>query len=95
MALERRLELRRKVVGAGALVLALGLFAVGIAAKHEVVLLNGEELAKEFDLPPFHQEITDRELVIDTTFTGVVREGSALHFTYDRSKPAGKRACPT
>ena len=95
MALDRKLESRRKVVGACALAVALLLFAAGMLSRHEVILINGEELAKEFDLPPLHKEITDRELVIDTTFTGVVREGGKLHFTYDLNKPAGKRACPT
>ena len=41
------------------------------------------------------QKISERELVEDATFTGVVRKGNELQSTYDRSKPKGKRLCPT
>ena len=39
--------------------------------------------------------ISDRQLVIDATFTGVVRKGARLFSTYDRASAHGKRACPT
>ncbi|MCK5558719.1 MAG: hypothetical protein KAJ01_10085, partial [Candidatus Hydrogenedentes bacterium] len=42
----------------------------------------------------FHK-ISERELVEDATFTGVVRKGNELQSTYDRSEPKGKRLCPT
>jgi hypothetical protein len=41
------------------------------------------------------QEISDRDLVENATFTGVTRLGEDLYFTYDPSQPRGKQACPT
>ncbi len=48
----------------------------------------------EFGLLTFTR-ISDAELVIDATFSGVEREGDRLFTTYDRSEPRGKRSCPT
>jgi len=41
------------------------------------------------------QDIGDRDLVENATFTGVTRVGDSLYFTYDPSEPRGKQACPT
>ena len=42
-----------------------------------------------------HRKISDRDLTIDATFSGVKREDGRLWSTYDRTVKAGKRACPT
>ena len=49
-----------------------------------------ERDAAEFGLAAFRR-ISDRQLVIDATFTGVVRRQARLYSTYDRSQPRGKR----
>ena len=41
------------------------------------------------------RRISDRQMVIDTTFSGVTRKGRKLYSTYDRNVTGGKRACPT
>jgi len=42
------------------------------------------------------QQISDRILVANATFSGVERQDGELRFTYDPSAPStGKRACPT
>ena len=48
----------------------------------------------EFGLLTF-TPISDAQLVIDATFSGVERLGDRLYTTYDRSEPRGKRSCPT
>lgn len=40
-------------------------------------------------------KLSDRNLVVDATFTGVERRNGRLYSTYDRSQPRGKQACPT
>ena len=37
----------------------------------------------------------DYQLVENATFTGVVRKEGRLYYTYDPTKPRGKRSCPT
>jgi hypothetical protein len=46
---------------------------------------------------PFREwEIDELDMVLDTLFTGVVRDGALLLSTYDRDEPlTGKQACPT
>ena len=39
--------------------------------------------------------ISETQLIIDGTFTGVVRKDGALYSTYDRTNPQAKPACPT
>ena len=48
-------------------------------------------------LPPkiITETIGEAQLIVDATFTGVVRKGDRLMTQYDRTKPAGRRACPT
>jgi hypothetical protein len=77
------------------LALALVFMAVGSVTRHDVLLWNADELSQEFGLPPPFESLTDADTVIDTTFTGIVRKGEKLQFTYDRSKPKGRRLCPT
>ncbi len=82
--------LYQKVLAATALIVALALLIVGSVRQHKVY----EADAEEFGLVAF-QRITDRQLVIDATFSGTLRKGLRLYSTYDRSKPRGKKACPT
>jgi len=82
--------LYQKVLAAAALIVAMALLIAGSVRQHKVY----EPAAEEFGLVAF-QRITDRELVIDTTFGGAIRKGLKLYSTYDRSKPRGKKACPT
>ena len=44
---------------------------------------------------PTEYSILERQLVENTTFTGVVRKEDKLWFTYDPSAKRGKRSCPT
>lgn len=46
-------------------------------------------------LPPEAALIDDWTMVANTTFTGVTRQDDVLYYTYDPSKPRGKRSCPT
>ncbi len=66
------------------------------------LLAGGSRVHKVYDadagewggIRTFHK-INERELVEDATFGGVLRKGNELQSTYDRSKPKGKRPCPT
>jgi hypothetical protein len=53
----------------------------------------------EFTAPslprPLFALINDGALVVNTTFTGVVRRNGNLYWTYDPSEKQGKQACPT
>ena len=82
--------------GAVALAAAGAMVLGGVLRTHEVCIQGADELAREFELPrPPYEEISDAQLVIDATFSGVLRRGANLYSTYDRSEPAGRRACPT
>lgn len=39
--------------------------------------------------------ILEKDLLQDTTITGVVRRDGKLYSTYDRTQARGKRACPS
>ncbi len=89
-------DARRKGIGIAAAVVAVALLIGGVFGKHDVLLMDAEQLAKDFDLPPPFKTMDDYVLVINTTFSGVVVKDSRLHFTYDPNKPlVGKRPCPT
>ena len=88
-------ELLRKAIAIAALGGALAMLAVGAFTRHQVLLVNAEELAKDFDIPPPFEALGEIQLVIDSTFMGVVRQGGKLHSTYDRSVQLSKRPCPT
>ncbi len=81
---------RRKAAAGMLLLLALGLIVFGYCQKHKVY----EPDSGEFGILIFDR-ISDVQLTIDATFTGVVRKGKRLYSTYDRSEPRGKRKCPT
>ncbi len=86
----------RKGIAAAILAMAIAFLVMGSIATHDVLLVNAEEIAVEFDLPPPFQPIGELQLVVDTTFSGVVLKDGKLRSTYDRTKPlAVKRACPT
>ena len=105
--LSERLEVKklpRPVVGWALVVIALAFLAVGLARSHTALAYLGA------DLPPPHKvydpdvddwgemtfrRISDYQLTIDSTFGGVARKQGKLFSTYDRSKPVGKKACPT
>lgn len=73
-----------------ALFVALAFTLVGLARSHKVY--EGDEV--EFGVLSFRR-ISERALVTDATFGGVEKRKARLYSTYDRSAPAGKRACPT
>lgn len=85
----------RKAIGAAGLAAAIALLALGAAAKRDVFILNAESIGKEFGLPPPFESLSDLQVVIDSTFTGIVRKDGKLHSTYDRAMVLTKRACPT
>ncbi|HOH28571.1 MAG TPA: hypothetical protein PLC40_02755, partial [Candidatus Hydrogenedentes bacterium] len=72
------------------LVMALLLLLAGGMRSYKVYDRSGEE----FGLLTF-TSVSDLDLVIDATFSGVERKGDRLYTTYDRSEPRSKRACPT
>lgn len=69
---------------------ALLMLLAGAGRDHKVYDPDTEE----FGLLGFTR-VTDRQMVVDTTFGGVTRRNARLYSTYDRSAPQGKRACPT
>jgi hypothetical protein len=73
---------------------SVAFLVVGSNRSHRVIGEDAEELAELLGFVPF-KLISDQELVIDATFTGVVRRGKMLVSTYDRSQPRKKQACPT
>ena len=72
------------------LVVALAFLVVGNARVHKVY----DAEAEEWGLVAF-VKISERELIEDATFTGVVRRAEKLYSTYDRTQPRGKRLCLT
>ena len=69
---------------------AVGLLAAGAFRTHAVY----DPDAAEFGIA-LSTNITDWQMVVDSTFSGVARRNGKLYSTYDRSQPVGKRACPT
>lgn len=80
----------RKALSFGVLLAAVGMLFMGGQKEHKVF----DDKEDEFGMP-LYRRITEKQLVMDATFSGVVRKKDKLYSTYDRSKPAGKRACPT
>ena len=84
-------ERLRKRLGMAMLILAVALFLIGARRTHK---------AYDTDMAGFgiltYQRISERQLVEDATFSGVMPKDGRLVSTYDRSLPKlGKRACPT
>jgi hypothetical protein len=84
----------RVALGVLCLLGSLALIAHGSGYSREIRAEDADELAEMFGFAPFKM-ISDRQLIIDATFAGVIRREGNLYSTYDRSKPAGKRSCPT
>ncbi|MCX8037026.1 MAG: hypothetical protein N3D11_08265 [Candidatus Sumerlaeia bacterium] len=98
------------LLSAMGLVVALALLAIGRFVSHPVALdpaIESPPVIPEFTedgqiktpegggRAAVPSAISDRELVINATFTGITRIGETLFFTYDPSQPRGKQACPT
>ncbi|MEW6072874.1 MAG: hypothetical protein AB1726_09835 [Planctomycetota bacterium] len=71
------------------------MIVIGSSRTRQIRVENADELAELMAGIAPYEEIGERELLIDATFTGVVRRDGFLYSTYDRSQPLGKRACPT
>jgi len=82
----------QKSIAAILLLMAIALLTVGAMRSHKVY--DDDEVAAEFGIFT-HQTISDVQMVIDTTFTGVTYRDGRLFSTYDRTEQRGKRACPT
>ncbi len=74
-----------------ALGVALVFLTVGLFRTHQVV----KKVKGRRSLHPKMETISEFELTEDATFSGVRRLFGRLYSTYDRSKPRGKRLCPT
>lgn len=70
--------------------LAIILIIIGSLISYKVY----DKETKDFGIISFYK-IKDMQLVIDSTFSGTIKKGDKLYSTYDRSQPAGRRACPT
>lgn len=73
---------------------ALAMIGYGYFHTVPVRTVDSDELAEVLEFHPF-EEIPDWQLVIDATFTGVIRRNGAIYSNYDRSAPPKKRSCPT
>jgi len=76
---------------------SIALIDAGRSVTHEVRLWGSEEEAELMGFRTFQVfDVTEVQLLFDSTFSGVFREEGFLCSTYDRSQPlAGKQACPT
>ena len=68
------------------LVLAIFFILAGLLSTHKVY---------EDEQSVFYYKVAERRLVVDATFSGVIRKGTKLYTTYDRTAAIGKRPCPT
>ena len=80
----------QKSLAIGALLIAVAFLIIGNLRVHKVYDADTEQVG----IQAFHK-ISERQLVEDATFSGVLRKGLKLYSTYDRSQAGGKRACPT
>ena len=72
------------------LLLAVALLAFGMMKNHKVYDADSDD----FGMLTF-RKISDSNLIVDTTFSGVTRKDDKLFSTYDRSETRAKRKCPT
>ena len=86
----------RKILAGVLLLAALAFVAAGAARSYKVY--DDDEMAAEFGIFSF-ETISERQLVIDATFSGTLRKKLAGEYrlisNYDRTEGGGKRACPT
>lgn len=80
----------RTIITALVFLITIGFLIVGMTRTHKVYDPDFREFALDI-----HEIITERQLVIDATFSGTQRQEGKLYSTYDRSEDIGKRACPT
>ena len=73
-----------------ALLAVAALLTIGATRHYKVY----DQDTEDFGIKTFHR-VSDREVVIDATFSGIARVGTTLYSTYDRTQVRGKRACPT
>jgi hypothetical protein len=83
-----------RVVSFTLLAASVAMVYAGMQREYDVRLENADEIAGLLGFAPF-ETISEVQLVIDATFTGVARRDGSLYSTYDRSQPQGKRSCPT
>jgi hypothetical protein len=93
-----KLPPRRMILAVTVLVAGGLLFACGFLVFHKVHDMPDPA----FDLSEFGLEgvlpfrsISEKDLLVDATSTGVARKDGELYSTYDRSGVRGKRKCPT
>ena len=79
-----------KTLGVAALILSFVFLLLGSRLTHKIY----EEDTDGFGIMAFIR-ISERQLVEDATFSGVIRQEGKLFSTYDRMQPRGKKACPT
>lgn len=84
---ERTLRLGGGIAG---LLAAVCFLIVGALRTHEIQDAEPDEFGIRES-----GRISEAQLVVDTTFTGVIRSNGMLQSTYSRGEPRGKRACPT
>ena len=72
------------------MILAILFLYLGTSRTYKVYSSGGDE----FGVAIFYR-VTDRQIVEDTTFHGVVVRGKKLYSTYDRLAEKRKRSCPT
>lgn len=84
--------MKRLVGGVIVALFSIGMLVAGL--RHSVSVYEEDVPKDEF---AFFERVRESDLVIDATFTGVVRSKltDRLVTTYDRTVPRGRKACPT
>lgn len=80
----------RASIGGLLLIVALVFLTAGMMREHKVY----DPASSDFGVMTFDR-ISDLDLVVDTTFSGVMLHEGKLISTYDRTADRGKRSCPT
>ena len=74
------------------LLLLLSVVLLGVGAFRRRDVYDPESEKRGVDLC---DPVSDRQMTIDATFSGVERRNGRLYSTYDRTVKRAKRACPT
>ncbi len=89
----------RFTISLAVLIIAVVMIITGMNRTHKVYNQKDSGAFEGFNLLgnlEIHRKISEKQLIIDATFGGVERgDEGKLYSTYDRSKPVGKRKCPT
>jgi hypothetical protein len=83
---------KQKAAGMVLMLVAIGLIVLGATRSYKAY--DDDEVAKAFGIFSY-QDVSDRQLTIDSTFAGVVRRDGKLFSTYNRAEGGAKRPCPT